>query len=214
MSGPLHVLIADDHPIIRRGVRQILADGHDIAEVGEAATPQEVLSLARARRWDTVVLDIGLPGRGGLDVLKELKAEFPKLPVLILSMHPEEQYAVRALRAGAAGYLTKEAAPERLLEAIRRVAGGGRYISASLADRLAAELVVDTSRPRHETLSDREFDVFKRLGAGMTVSEIARVLSLSVKTVSGYRANILEKTGLANNAAIMKYVLDHELLDS
>lgn len=213
MTERLHVLIVDDHPIIRRGVKQILVDAQDIADVGEAATAHELLALARARHWDAVVLDIGLPGRGGLDVIKDLRAEFPRLPILVLSMHPEEQYAIRSLRAGAAGYLTKEAAPERLLDAVRRVASGGRYISASLAERLAVELVSDGSRPPHETLSDREFDVFKRLGAGMTVGEIARALTLSVKTVSGYRANILDKTGLANNAAIMKYVLDHRLLD-
>ena len=212
MTEPIRVLIVDDHPVIRRGVRQILSEAHDIGDVGEAATPQEALALARTQPWHVMVLDISLPGRGGLDVLKEVRAELPKLPVLILSMHSEEQYAVRALRAGAAGYLTKETAPERLLDALRRVVDGGRYISPSLADRLAQELVNDTSRPLHETLSDREFDVFKRIGAGRTVGEIARELALSVKTVSGYRANIRVKTGLANNAAIMKYVLDHQLL--
>lgn len=212
MSEPFSVLIADDHPVIRRGVRQILSEASDIREVGEAATAQDVMTMVRGRPWSVVVLDISMPGRGGLDVLKELRAECPRLPVLILSMHSEEQYAVRALRAGAAGYLTKETAPERLLEALRRVVNGGRYISPSLADRLAQELVKDTSRPLHEALSDREFDVLKRIGAGLTVGEIARELALSVKTVSGYRANIRVKTGLANNATIMKYVLDHQLL--
>lgn len=213
MSVGLHVLIVDDHAIVRRGVQQILSDATEIAAIGEAGSPQEVLNLVRKGHWDAVVLDIGLPGRGGLDVLKEIKAEFPKLPVLVLSMHPEEQYAVRALRAGASGYLTKETAPDRLVEAIRRVAAGGRYISASLADRLAADLILDTTKPVHESLSDREFEVFKRIGGGATVSEIARELALSVKTVSGYRARILEKTGLAHNAAIMKYALDHHLID-
>ena len=213
MSERFSVLIADDHPVIRRGVRHILSEASDVSDIGEAASPHEVLAMVRSRPWQVVVLDISMPGRGGLDVLKELREEFPRLPVLILSMHPEEQYAVRALRAGAAGYLTKEAAPERLIEALRRVVSGGRYISPSLADRLAQELVKDTSRPLHETLSDREFDVLKRIGSGLTVGEIARELALSVKTVSGYRANIRVKTGLANNAAIMKYVLDHHLLD-
>ena len=213
MSVGLRVLIADDHAIIRRGVKEILTDAPDVTDVGEAGNPQEVLRLVRTSRWDAVVLDIGLPGRGGLDVLKDIKAEYPRLPVLILSMHPEEQYAVRALRAGASGYLTKESAPERLLEAVRRITSGGRYISPSLADRLAANLVLDASKPVHESLSDREFEVFTRIGGGMTVGEIARELALSVKTVSGYRAKILEKTGLANNAAAMKYVLDHRLLD-
>lgn len=212
MHRSLHVLIVDDHAIIRRGIGQILQDA-PIEEVGEAATPQEALDMVRARTWDVVVLDVGLPGRGGIEVLRDIKTEFPKLPVLILSMHPEEQYAVRALRAGASGYLTKDSAPEQLVDAVRRVATGGRYISPTLADRLADELVVDTARPVHETLSNREFEVLKRLGNGETVSEIARDLALSVKTISGYRANIRQKTGLANNAAMMRYVLEKGLLD-
>lgn len=209
----LRVLIVDDHPVIRRGVRQILEDAPWIAEVGEASAESEAIEKARGGGWDAIVLDLGLPGRGGLDVLKAIKAEAPRQPVLILSLHPEEQYAVRALRAGASGYLTKEAAPDLLLDAVRRVARGERYISPTLADRLVVELTHDGSRPVHETLSDREYEVFTRIGAGMTVGEIAEALSLSVKTVSGYRANVLQKTGLGNNAAIMKYVLDHRLLD-
>lgn len=213
MSTPLRVLIVDDHPIVRRGIREILKEDSDIEAVGEATNPSEALMQLRARAWSVVLLDIGLTGRGGLELLKELRTEFPTLPVLVLSTYSEEQYAIRALRAGAAGYLAKNTAPDQLLAAVRRVVTGGRYISTSVAERLAAELMVDRSRPLHETLSDREFDVFKRIGAGMTVSQIANALALSVKTVSGYRANIVAKTGLANNASIMKYVLDHRLLD-
>lgn len=213
MSTPLRVLIVDDHPIVRRGIREILKEDSDIEAVGEATNPSEALMQLRARAWSVVLLDIGLTGRGGLELIKELRTEFPTLPVLVLSTYSEEQYAIRALRAGAAGYLAKNTAPDQLLAAVRRVVTGGRYISTSVAERLAAELMVDRSRPLHETLSDREFDVFKRIGAGMTVSQIANALALSVKTVSGYRANIVAKTGLANNASIMKYVLDHRLLD-
>ena len=213
MSGPLRILIVDDHPIVRQGVRQTLADAAQVGEIVEAATPQEALDLVRQREWDAVILDIGLPGRGGLDVLKDIKREVPRLPVLILSMHSEDQYAVRALRAGAAGYLTKDAAPKNLVDAIRRVAAGGRYISPELAERLATELTVDAARPLHASLSDREFDVLRAIASGQTVGEIADRLSLSVKTVSTYRARILEKMRLKNNAEMMHYVHTNHLLD-
>ncbi|OFW00322.1 MAG: DNA-binding response regulator [Acidobacteria bacterium RIFCSPLOWO2_02_FULL_68_18] len=213
MARRLRVLVADDHPIVRSGLRQMLADAPDVEEVGEAADPQQVLDLARARDWDVIVLDISLPGRGGLDVLKTLKDERPKRPVLILSMHAENQYAVRTLRAGAAGYLTKEAAPERLLEAIRKVAAGGRYISPAVADQLAGVIGGDAAAPPHQSLSDREFEVLRLIASGKTVGEIAKLLSLSVKTVSSYRARILEKTGLKNNAGIMRYALEHRLVE-
>lgn len=214
MSRLLRVLIADDHPIVRSGLRQLLADAPDIGEIGEAADPQQVLDRARAADWDAIVLDLGLPGRGGLEVLKILKDEQPKRPVLILSMHPEEQYAVRALRAGAAGYLTKEAAPEKLVAAIRTVAAGGRYISPAVADQLAGAVGRDASAPLHATLSDREFEVLRLIASGKTVGDIAGQLSLSVKTVSSYRTRILEKTGLRNNAELMKYAMEHGLVDS
>lgn len=209
----LSVLIADDHPIVRRGLRQILSDAPEIAVVGEASTPQETLDLARAQAWDVIVLDIGLPGRGGLDVLRTLKDEQPKRPVLILSMHAEDQYAVRSLKAGASGYLTKETAPEKLLEAIHKVTSGGRYVSPALAERLATAIGEDASRPSHETLSDREFEVLRLIASGKAVGDIARELALSVKTISTYRARILEKTGLKNNAELMKYALHHGLVD-
>ena len=213
MSGGLRILIADDHPIVRRGLKEILEDATDVAEIGEASHPQEVLDLARAGGWDVVVLDLGLPGRGGMEVLKDLHQDRPRLPVLILSMQPEDQYAVRALRAGAAGYLTKEAAPDKLLEAIRKVTGGGRYISPSVAEQLAAGLTVDATRPLHDALSDREFEVMRLIGSGKTVGDIAEQLSLSVKTVSSYRARILEKMGMSNNAELMQYAIRNRLVD-
>lgn len=212
MSGH-RILIVDDHPIVRQGLKQILADAAEIGEIVEAATPQDALDLVRRRKWDVIILDIGLPGRGGLEVLKDIKREVPRLPVLILSMHAEDQYAVRSIRAGAAGYLTKEAATENLIEAVRKVASGGRYISPELADRLATELTVDVDRPLHASLSDREFEVLRSIASGQTVGEIADRLSLSVKTVSTYRARILEKMHLKNNAELMQYVLTHHLLD-
>jgi two-component system invasion response regulator UvrY len=213
VSAGLRILIVDDHPIVRQGLRQTLVDAAGIGEIGEAATPQQALDLVRQREWDAVVLDIGLPGRGGLEVLKTIKDELPRLPVLILSMHSEDQFGVRAMRAGAAGYLTKEAAPENLVDAIRKVAAGGRYISQELAERLATELTLDAARPLHASLSDREFDVLRLIAQGQTVGNIADRLSLSVKTVSTYRARILEKMRLKNNAELMQYVLTNHLLD-
>ena len=213
MTGRLRILIVDDHPIVRLGLKQTLADAAEIGEIGEAATPQQALDLIRHREWDAVVLDIGLPGRGGLQVLKDIRDELPRLPVLILSMHSEDQFAVRAIRAGAAGYLTKAAAPENLVDAIRKVASGGRYIGPELAERLATELTIDAARPLHASLSDREFDVLRFIASGQTVGDIADRLSLSVKTVSTYRARILEKMQLKNNAELMHYVLTNHLLD-
>lgn len=209
----LRVLIADDHPIVRRGLTELLADAGDVARVGEAATPHEVLQHARSEAWDVVILDIGLPGRGGLEVLKDLRREHPSLPVLVLSMQPEEQYAIRVLRSGAAGYLTKEAAPEKLMEAIRRVTAGGRYVSAAVAEQLAQEVNVDRTRALHDTLSDREFELLRLIGSGMTVGDIAGQLSLSVKTISSYRSRLLAKMGMKNNADLMKYAIRHGLTE-
>lgn len=213
MSRSLRVLVVDDHPVVRRGLKEILSEAPDVAEVGEAADPQQALDLASSHRWDVVVLDLGLPGRGGLEVLKDLHLGQPRLPVLILSMQSEEQYAVRALRAGAAGYLTKEAAPGNLLTAIRKVIAGGRYISPAVAEYLATQLTVDTTRPLHESLSDREFEVMRLIASGRTVGDIAEHLSLSVKTISTYRARILQKMGMHNNAELMQYVITNKLSD-
>jgi two-component system, NarL family, invasion response regulator UvrY len=213
MSDGLRVLIADDHPIVRRGLREILATEPDVIDVIEAAHPQQVLDLAGSSDVDVVVLDLGLPGRGGLDVLKDLRRALPKLPVLILSMQPEEQYAVRALRAGAAGYLTKDAAPAKLIEAIKKVTAGGRYISPAVAEQLAASVAAGATKPPQELLSDREFEVLRLIASGKTVGDIAERLALSVKTVSSYRARLLEKMGLSNNAELMRYAIEHKLVD-
>lgn len=213
MSRPLRILIADDHPIVRSGLKQILSDAADVGLVGEAADPQQILDLVGSGDWDVLVLDIGLPRRGGLEILKDLRQERPKLPILILSMHAEDQYAVRAIRAGASGYLTKEAAPEKLLEAIRKVTSGGRYISPALAEQLAAALTIDAARPLHASLSDREFQVMRLIGSGKTVGQIAEDMALSVKTISSYRARILEKMSMKNNAEVMKYVIHNRLLE-
>jgi DNA-binding NarL/FixJ family response regulator len=212
VTGRLRILIVDDHPIVRQGLKQTLADAADVGEIGEAADGQQALDLVRQSDWDAVVLDIGLPGRGGIEILKDIKHERPRLPVLILSMHPEDQYAIRALRAGAGGYLTKEAATEKLLEAIRKITAGGRFITADLAERLAMELTVDVAGPPHASLSDREFEVLRLIASGLSVGAIADRMALSVKTVSTYRARILEKMRMKNNAELMQYVLTNRLL--
>ena len=212
MTGRLRILIVDDHPIVRQGLKQTLADAADVGEIGEAADGQQALDLVRQGDWDAVVLDIGLPGRGGIEILKDIRHERPRLPVLILSMHPEDQYAIRALRAGAAGYLTKEAATESLVEALRKITTGGRFITADLAERLAMELAVDGAGPPHASLSDREFEVLRLIASGLSVGDIADRMALSVKTVSTYRARILEKMRMKNNAELMQYALTNRLL--
>jgi DNA-binding NarL/FixJ family response regulator len=213
MNDSLRVLIADDHPIVRRGLREILATEPQVTDVVEAAHPQQVLDLAQTSGCDVVVLDLGLPGRGGLEVLKQLRRDHPKLPVLILSMQPEEHYAVRALRAGAAGYLTKDAAPAKLVEAIHKVTTGGHYISPAVAEQLAVSLASDETKPPQELLSDREYEVLRFISSGKTVGDIAAELSLSVKTISSYRARILEKMGMSNNAELMHYAIKNKLVD-
>jgi len=213
MSGLLRILIVDDHPIVRQGLRQTLLDTADVGEVGEAATAQQALDLVRQQDWDAVVLDIGLPGRGGLEALKDIKHERPRLPVLILSMHAEDQYAVRAIRAGAGGYLTKEAATEKLVEAIRKITTGGRFISPDLADLLATELSGGADGPPHASLSDREFQVLCLIGSGLPVGDIADRFALSVKTVSTYRTRLMEKMSLASNSDLTYYALKNKLID-
>jgi len=170
----IRILIADDHPIVLRGLKQILSEEKDIAAIGEAHNSQQVLELVKKEDWDMVVLDITMPGRGGMEILKELKKERPKLPVLVLSMHPEEQYGVRALKAGAAGYMTKENAPENLINAIRRILSGGKYISPALADILASDLQKESPDPRHKSLSDREYQVMIMIASGKSLREIAK----------------------------------------
>ncbi len=209
----IRVLVADDHAVVRRGVLQILADAPDIVVAGEASTGREVLQAVWKNNFDVLVLDIGMPDGGGLEVLKQLRTLKLDLQVLILSMYPEKQYAVRALKSGAAGYLTKDSAPDELVTAIRRVAQGGKYVTQSLAEKLAVEVGREAEKGPHETLSDREYQVTCLLAAGKIVTEIAAELSLSVKTVSTYRARILEKLGLKNTAEIIRYVLERGLVE-
>ena len=209
----MRILITDDHAVVRQGLKLILADHFKKAVFGEARNATEALARVWKGKWDVVVLDITMPGRSGLEVLKEIKRSRPRLPVLILSMHPEDQFAVRLLKAGAAGYLTKESAGEELVSAIKKVVAGGRYISPALAERIASYLTIDVQKAPHERLSDREFLILRMIASGKQVSQIARELSLSVATVSTYRARILEKMDMKNNAELTHYALQKELVD-
>lgn len=209
----IRVLIADDHAIVRRGLKQILADTTDIVVAGEAADGRQALDQVQAQAFDALVLDITMPGRGGLEILKDIKRLKPALPVLVLSMHAEEQYATRMLRAGAAGYLNKESAPEELVKAIRKVYSGGKYVSAAQAERMVGELQSDATKQPHELLSDREYEILCLIASGKTASQIARELALSVKTVSTYRARILEKMNLSTNAQLTHYAIKSGLVD-
>lgn len=209
----MRVLIADDHAVFRRGLKETLAEGFPRVIFGEASTAQETLDHLRRQNWDIVILDISMPGKSGLDILDDVKRLRPRLPILLLSMHPEHQYARRALKAGAAGYLTKDGVPEELKEAVKKIVAGGRYVSATMAERLAMDLREGADLPLHELLSDREFQVLRRIASGKTVKEIADELSLSVKTVSTYRARILEKTGMKTNAELIRYALESQLVD-
>ncbi len=209
----IRVIIADDHDVIREGVKRILADQADIEVIAEARDGQGLLALLQQQPCDVVVLDLAMPGRGGLEALKQLKAEHPKLPILVLSMHPESQYAVRVVKAGASGYLTKANVSSQLVEALRKAAGGGRYITPSVAELLAGDIGDDDDGMLHKKLSDREFQVLRLIGAGKTVSEIAKELSLSVQTVSTYRAHILDKMSLDTTAQITRYAIEHQLID-
>jgi two-component system, NarL family, invasion response regulator UvrY len=208
----IKILIADDHPIVRAGFKQVISDMPDMLVADEAGNGQEVLNYIRKKDYDLVLLDISMPGRSGLEILKDLKSEKPKLPVLILSIYPEEQYAIRALRAGASGYMTKASAPNELIAAIRKISEGGKYISASLAEKLAYYLDGDASKPPHETLSDREYQVMLMIASGKTVTEIADELCLSVKTISTYRTHILDKMKMKNNAEMTLYAVQNKLV--
>jgi len=209
----IRILVADDHAIVREGLKQILADVGDMTVCDEAASGAETLAKIRKREYDVVLLDISMPGRSGLEILKDIKTEHPKQPVLILSMHAEEQYAVRALRAGASGYLTKASAPDELIGAIRKVSYGRKYVSASLAEKLAFALDIDTKNPPHETLSDREYQVMLMIASGKSVKEIAAELCLSVKTISTYRARVMEKMKMKKNAELTLYAVRNRLMD-
>lgn len=209
----IKVLIADDHAVVRQGLKRILQDTHGMVVAGEAVNGQEVLKKVRAEPWDVVILDISMPGHSGLDILKELEHERPKLPVLVLSMHSEDQFAMRVLRAGASGYLTKDSAPDELVKAVRKVARGGKYVSPLLAEKLAYEIGPDSNKLPHETLSDREFQVLRMIATGKAVGEIATELSLSPKTISTYRARLLQKMNLTSNAELIHYAIQNHLID-
>ncbi len=209
----IKILIVDDHPVVRQGLKEIIEATPDMMVSDEASNGQEALEKVRKSDFDVVLLDISMPGRSGLDILKELKSEKPVLSVLILSMHPEEQYAVRALKAGASGYLTKESASDELIAAIRKASKGRKYVSSSLAEKLAFYLEMDDDRPLHETLSDREYEVMRMIASGKTITEIAEKLFLSVKTISTYRSRILEKMRMKSNAELIHYALKNRLVE-
>ena len=209
----IRVLIADDHPVVRAGLREILVHHMEGVVWGEAENAQQVLAEVQRHSWDLLILDITMPGRSGYDILGDLKQLQPKLPILVLSMHPEDQYAKRALTAGARGYLEKESAPEELIQAVRKLLAGGRYVSPALAEQFARDLHEGSDRPVHETLSPREFEILLMIGSGKTVSQIAEELHLSVTTVSTYRARVLEKMNMATTAELMRYVIRNHLVD-
>jgi len=209
----IKILIADDHPIVRQGFKQVLSETADLVVADEAGNGQEVLALVARKEYDVILLDISMPGKNGLEVLKELRITNTKIPVLILSIYPEEQYAIRALKAGASGYLTKASAPEELISAIRKVSRGGKYISSSLAEKIAYELDGDAEKAPHDTLSDREYQILLMIASGKTVSDIADEMCLSVKTVSTYRSRILEKMKMKNNAELTTYAIRNKLVE-
>jgi len=208
----VRVLVADDHPLLRSGLKQVLSLEPDLEVVGEAEDSDQVIQQVHDLRCDVVILDLTMPGRGGLDALRELRKRHPNLPVLILSMHAEDQFAVRAIKAGASGYLSKDNAGTEVVKAVRKVLTGKKYVSPSLAEMLANALDHDTERPPHETLSDREFQILCKIASGMTVSQIAQEISLSVKTVSTYRSRVLEKMSMHNNAELTRYAIQNGIV--
>jgi two-component system, NarL family, invasion response regulator UvrY len=212
-TKPIKILIADDHSLIREGLKKILKGSSDMRVMAEAQNSQEVFELVRTTNFDLVILDMSFPGRSGLEILKDLKQEYPKLPVLILSMHPEDLFARRSLMAGASGYLTKDCAVEELIYAIRRVVGGRKYVSTSLSIHLAPQLKSGEAKPLHETLSNREYQVLCMISHGKTAKDLAHELSLSVNTVNTYRARVLKKMKMTKNAELTRYALQNQLVD-
>lgn len=208
----MRILIADDHSVVRKGLRQILLEGFPAATIEEVPDAEEMIKKIIQSTWDVVISDLSMPGRSGLEALSQIKQINPKLPVLILSIHPEDQYALRVLKAGASGYLSKDMAPDELVNAVHRVMLGKKYITASIAEKLASVLDQDSEKAAHEILSDREFSVLKLLAAGKSVSEIAESLFLSVTTVSTYRSRIMAKMGMKNNADLTLYSIEHKLI--
>ena len=213
MSEKIRVLIADDHAIVRQGFKQIFSETEDLVVCGEADDGVDALQVARQNEWDVFLLDISMPNRNGIDTLKQLKRELPKQPVLILSMHPEEQYALRALKAGASGYLTKQSAPDQLVTAIRQVARGKKYVSPGVAQQLVEAIADDTEKLPHERITDREYQVLVLIAKGKPLTQIADELNLGVATVSTYRARLLEKMGLKSTAELIHYGLRHGLVE-
>jgi DNA-binding NarL/FixJ family response regulator len=209
----LKILIADDHAVVRQGLKQILGEMKEAVDADEAANGQEFLDKVWKKDYDIALLDVSMPGRNGLEILKELRSDKPQLPVLMLSMHSEEQYAVRALKAGASGYLTKASTPEELLTAIRKISMGKKYVTASLAEKLVSYMGSGEENAAHENLSDREYQVMCMLASGKTATEIAKELALSVKTVSTYRSRVLEKMHMKNNAQLTFYAVQHRLVE-
>ena len=210
----IRLVLADDHAIVREGLKRIVGEAGDLEVVGEAADGGEVMQRVRGLDFDLLVLDLSMPGRSGMELIKQVKAEKPRLRILVLSMHQETQYAVRAIKAGASGYLTKESAPAQLVQALRKIAGGGAYISAEVAEQLALGAMPGGSEAApHESLSHREFEVMRRLAAGESVTDIATALNLSVKTVSTHKANLMAKLGLHNQTELVRYALKHGLIE-
>lgn len=207
------VLVADDHAVVREGIKRIIEETADMVVAGEAVNGWEVLEKARGGDYDVVVLDISMPGKNGMEILKELKRERPGVPVLILSMHPEEQYALRALRAGASGYVTKESAPDELIAALEKVLRGGKYITSALAERLVLDIGVGSEESLHEKLSDRELQVLCLLAEGKTINQIGQELCLSAKTISTYRSRIMQKMAMKTNAQLIRYAIKQGLVD-
>ncbi|KMP10283.1 LuxR family transcriptional regulator [Candidatus Nitromaritima sp. SCGC AAA799-A02] len=210
-KGIIKIIIADDHPLFRRGLKHAFTETGDIEVTCEVSNGDELLAKVKENEFDLVLLDIAMPGRSGLDLLKQLKNEYPKLPILVLSVYPEEQYAVRFIKAGASGYLTKESASEKLVEAVRKVSGGGKFASPLVIEKLAFDFG-DADRPAHEKLSDREYQVFCMISTGKSLTEIGKDLSLSVKTISTHRTRILEKMQMKKNAELIHYAINHNLL--
>jgi len=208
----MRILIADDHAVVRRGLKEILASEHDMDVVGEAKNGDEALELVRKLDWDVAVLDFSLPGRSGVELIKEIKRQHPSRPVLVLSMFPEEAHAAQVFKAGGAGYINKESASEELTAAIRKVANGGKYVSANFAEKLATDLASDSEKPLHESLSDREYRVMWLLASGKQINQIAAEMFLSPSTVSTYRARILKKLKLTGNAALVRYAVKQQLI--
>ena len=208
----IRILIVDDHPIVRRGLKQIVAQEADMIVAGEAATVEEMLAFVRRERCDVVVTDISMPGRSGLEGMEELKQELPDLAVLVMSVHPEDQYGVRALKLGAAGYLTKDSAAEELVTAIRKVVPGGKYVSLTLAEQLAVDVATESGQPLHEKLSTREYQVLCMIASGNSITEIADALALGIKTISTYRTRILDKMVMRNTAELMHYAISRRLV--